>query len=82
MPCQFVVAAWHVAIKPLHAACQYGHTKWFCFFVSGSTRIPRGGCSIPEEHAKGSPLVRLDDLPHESLELEDRVRNVENCQQP
>lgn len=40
------------------------------------------GCSIPGEHEKGSPLVRLDDLPHESLELEDRVGDVENRQQP
>lgn len=37
---------------------------------------------IPGEHDKSSPLVRLDDLPHECLEFKYRVRDVEDRQKP
>lgn len=37
---------------------------------------------IPREYDKSSPLVRFDDLPHESLEFEDRIGDVEDRQKP
>lgn len=37
---------------------------------------------IPGENDKGSPFVWFDDFPHESLEFEDRVRDVENREKP
>lgn len=37
---------------------------------------------IPGEHDKSSPLVRLDDLPHEGLKFKQRVGDVEDRQKP
>lgn len=75
MPCQFLVAAWHVDTKPLQS-CSVSVIPF-----PGDHPFPRG-MRIPGEHDKSSPLVRLDDLPHECLEFKYRVRDVEDRQEP
>lgn len=71
MPCQLCVAAWTVATNPL-VRCEHDFSQSFL----------GGGKGLPSENADGGPPVRRHDLPHDGLELEDDVRNVEDGQQP